>query len=101
MTDRDKFLTESMEIEYRDIPDSTCEKCGFIFSTKIDFSTWPSFGLLWGWAQKQEWFEKFLEHFANNFLEWGISEGERIAVKALIHPSRFADALYEYLKERK
>ena len=55
----------------------------------INFSTWQGFGQAWEWAQKQGWWEDF----------WIYSNDDN-GIIDFIHPDRFADALYEFLKDR-
>lgn len=101
-TERDKFLTEVMGICWHEQPikrEPYCIKCkqrrGHLVFTpnNVRFHTWPAFGLLFEWAQKQEWFAQFV-FFKTN------SDYDEIKIK-FIHPTRFADAVYQFLKERK
>ena len=92
---RDKFLTEAMELCWHDLVkvgkyQMACFKCGKAkqFALNPDFSTWQDFGQLWGWAIKQDWFVIFQYYYG-------------YVPKGLINPDKFADALYEYLKEIK
>lgn len=94
--ERNKFLTEAMGID-------ECDNCGTMPPDYCgcnivgigsgcgphNFSTWTGFGKLWEWAQKQEWFQSFYEAIG----EWEI-------INNYIHPDRFADAIYQFLKER-
>jgi len=118
--ERDKFLTEKMgqcwhnhsiiaggfvvnPFDHGKGPTRICDKCGQDWSSftvydrfgrvNPDLSTWPGFGLLWEWAQKQEWFTKFKYFYIGGATEVFMKLGESI------HPDKFADALYEYLKE--
>lgn len=83
MSERDKYLTEAMGGTY------------FNGSSKMiyrpDFSTWHDFGNLWEWAQKQYWWKDFIENLNITFIY-------TLIPTQFIHPSRFADAVYEYLK---
>lgn len=113
---RDKFLTEAMgECTHPELFDSKayqgrkiCRECGRIDSLchTIDFSTWTGFGKLWEWGQKQEWWESFI--IEGDFTHsWGTglipSEHEASWITAMldiVNPTNFANALYEFLKER-
>ena len=101
MSDRDKFLTEAMgecwhEQHIKNDKHIWCI-CGEEFTRGCDlrehiawrvenFSTWEGFGKLWEWAPKQEWWQDW---FGNNY----------IRIWYFIDPDRFADAVYEFLKE--
>ncbi len=109
-TERDKFLTEAMgdcwhEAKYLyqatpyDTPDYEC-RCGKRCSEKSfknnNFSTWEGFGKLWEWAQKQEWW--IYLGFIGNYTEQ-FTASEFTHKDCIINPDRFADAVYNYLKE--
>jgi hypothetical protein len=64
-----------------------------VLNDVIDFSTWTNFGKLWEWAQGQEWWSWFVHEYIFDSME-GFQD------LSLIHPDRFADALYQFLKER-
>ena len=91
---RDKFLTEAIgECWHSDDPDmhtftTRCRICGEAGET-TNFSTWQGFGKLWEWAQNQGWWEDF----------WIYSNDDN-GIIDFIHPDRFADALYEFLKDK-
>ncbi len=53
---------------------------------------WCKFGLLWDRAKEREWWDEFCK--ASPHKAWIIPIG-------LIHPDRFADALAEFLTQRK
>lgn len=61
----------------------------------IDFSTWFGFGELWEWSKEQDWCKEFRQIYLNK----AASEG--VIVAFLINPDRFANAVYEFLKEAK
>ena len=90
--ERDKFLTEAMGEcwhERRFPNQCSCGKklhSGAIITGNNDFSTWDCFGKLWNWSHKQEWWALF----RINYVE---------VIDSYIHPDRFADAVYEFLKE--
>lgn len=108
---RDKYLTKAMGecwhvldcCPEKDSDGITyhCELCNADFSfswDKVgsslkfnnDFSTWEGFGKLWEFCQKQEWWENL-----GNYLDSRTDVPE-----SLVHPDRFADAVFSYLKER-
>jgi hypothetical protein len=115
---RDKFLTEAMEkcwhgVDKEDKHTSIrCFKCNkfldgywvvtpkntaeFQISNKefIDFSTWQRFGELWEFVIRQKWLNDFLDvvgHFYTGY-ECNIET-------EFINPDRFANAVYEFLKQ--
>lgn len=61
------------------------------FHENTDFSTWEGFGKLWEACQKKEWWKIFV---------WrsGVRGRNLYLNLNLIHPDRFADAVYEFLK---
>jgi hypothetical protein len=125
---RDKFLTEAMGgcwHTYADNPDvyfhftkmcqeAECVVCRDIVPleskealsapepTQNDFSTWPGFGKLWEWAQQQEWKVQFAKYLGCSYCV--SSDPAQTGISSLrvefIHPDRFANAVYEFLKER-
>jgi len=94
-TERDKFLTEAMGQKYhrgRELH---------------DYSTWPAFGVLWEWAQQQEWFDLFqCCLYYHEYLKHCHRPGDerldndKVLHNELIHPDRFADAVCAFLKDR-
>lgn len=119
-TERDKRLTEAMgecihpkiilkksvNASRRDWDRYVCSKCFKeidaedtpfddndkpYFDLENDFSTGNGFIKLWEFCQKQEWWYDFL----NKDQCFGFA----ISV-SLIHPDRFSDAVYSYLKEK-
>lgn len=107
---RDRFLTEAMgecwhemevtgKVRLNGFQVERCKHCGkkddFLGDyTPNDFSTWEGFGKLWEWTQKQEWWIVFCQFESN------LSIDTSCIIKRLIHPDRFADAVYEFLRER-
>lgn len=103
---RNRFLTEAMGKCWHLIGESASGsgfyecRCGKVFALneyascndENDFSTWEGFGKLWEWAQEQEWWRAFALSFGNVHYDWLFRQDT-------IHPDRFADALYEFLKE--
>jgi hypothetical protein len=75
-----------------------CSKCGKMEmgfrcdeDEDIDFSTWDEFGMLWKWANEQDWWEDFTDknyHCCRTDLD-------------MINPDKFANIIYNYLKEKK
>jgi|LGVE01.1.fsa_nt_gb hypothetical protein len=81
---RDKFLIEEIGSERWNDYDRT--------EHGNTFSSWRGFGQLWGWAQRQGWWNHFVLH--------GIKYPNTRAIpQEIIHPDRFADAVYSFLKE--
>jgi len=72
-----------------------CSKCGIeIWARYINPSldTWEGFGWIWERAQKMEWWDRFMwEESLDHFRTW----------KYLVSPTRFRDALVEFLERRK
>ena len=58
-----------------------------------DFFTWTGFGLLWEWATKQEWWNHFMNDQSGKMVCFEVSYH-------LINPTNFANAIYEFLKEK-
>jgi hypothetical protein len=102
---RDKFLTEAMgecwhEAGTKRVNPFTyvCTKCGSNIKKNSynNFSTWEGFGKLWEWAQKQKWWGTFCSWLTIHKMK----EVKHYSwIEQFIHPDRFANALYEYLKE--
>ncbi len=67
------------------------EKIGLFFI--MDFSTWTYFGVLWEWAQKQEWWEELCATMEG----WSTGHYDLLL---LIQPDRFANIVYKFLKEK-
>jgi hypothetical protein len=98
MSERDKFLTEAMGEcwhECQPRQPHNCVKCpesvpdwGFVSDINPDFSTWTGFGKLAPWVEKKVLPSEVLplvtesRPFDDTF------------------PSRFANALYQFLKDR-
>lgn len=112
--ERDKFLTEVMgecwhkpkhgvwnEPDYEGTIKSVCTVCDVSLELipcceylPNNFMSWEGFGKLWEWASWQTWWEDFA------YSIHGIHEnGENL--KVLINPDKFADAIYDFLKNRK
>ncbi|MCK5236498.1 MAG: hypothetical protein KAR06_05870 [Deltaproteobacteria bacterium] len=103
MDEQNKFLTEAMgfcyhvwELKENFIDGHECIHCKKYWpmmpATQIDginFSTWVGFGKLWNWAIEQNWWDEFI---MRPFSQAHIIEN-------LINPERFANAVYEFLKE--
>ena len=107
-TERDRFLTEAMggvwlpTTNMGMVKGPTCKE-----STTTKFSTWAGFGKLWEWAQEQEWFDLFqCCLYYHEYLKHCHKPGDekldndKVLHNELIHPDRFAAAVYEFLRER-
>lgn len=99
--DRDKFLTEEMDECYHEgfrshgCSDAIrCNKCGGDFYQNLDFSTWDSFGKLYEWSIMQTWWYDF---FWNKLHNINPSYGRDFNYFN-IKPDRFANLLYDYLR---
>ena len=111
--DRDQFLTEAMGECWHEPGEQiiTCGKCGEILrglavgrpgggskiaiERKYNFDDWTGFGALWEWAQEQDRLVG---------LEIGLIHQDSSYVfipQKLIHPSRFADVVYQFLRVKK
>jgi hypothetical protein len=100
MSERDKCLTEAMGECWHTIKhhcsccDDWCSVCGIDAPEQNDFSTWEGFGKLWEWAQKQEWYYNFLKTVCPYKTDY-----PSVIHEDYIQPDRFANAVYEFLKE--
>jgi hypothetical protein len=65
-----------------------------------NFSTWQGFGFLWGWSQGQGWWEDFLYYMEDGYLRCNCPTIMLWLAPNFIHPDLFADAVYQFLKER-
>lgn len=65
---------------------SSLEGCIVSINENNSFSNWNGFGKLWEWTEKQEWFKDF----------WATIKDTK---QQYINPDRFANAMYEFLKE--
>jgi hypothetical protein len=99
--ERNKFLTELVT---GDKAKWICHECDIISQRKIcdckgagwsryNFSTWDGFGKLKEWAEKREWWKQFKCDVRYNGWHYALDDD-------LIHPDRFAEAIYEFLKEK-
>ena len=103
-TERDRFLTEAMGECWHEEDDAfpnryVCIHCkrSWPFGIPINnFPAWTGFGKLWEWAKEQDWWERFTNY---NFVAFYSHDSRGIDLQ-LIHPDRFADAVYTFLKER-
>lgn len=75
--ERDKYLTEKMGYCWHD--------------WHTDFSTWEGFGKLWEWCTKKA--SPML------FEAMEISFNGDMITQDIINPDKFADAVYEFLKQ--
>jgi hypothetical protein len=102
-TERDKYLTEAMGLCFhprrRKVESFggfvwVCRTCHRTNPIRINFDSPDGFFKLWNWAQGQEWWVEFIrEHYTYtaNTRSWEL-------VDSLVHPTRFADAVYDYLR---
>lgn len=116
--ERDQFLTEAMgecwhkwdELNKCDnsydhnVYLYECSKCkkqgeeheyGYHNMNNNNFSTWEGFGILWNWAQQQEWFEYICRKILYPPI---LSNYTSVYLK--INPEVFANTLYEFLRSR-
>jgi hypothetical protein len=107
--ERDKFLTEYFgECWHKSAPREgdyktalTCRLCGVVMSTTNkphDFSTPDGFFWLWNKCQEQEWWTVKSPFWAG-YTAYK-SHGRFKIGEAFINPDRFADTLYQFLKEK-
>ncbi|RLB94674.1 MAG: hypothetical protein DRH26_00535 [Deltaproteobacteria bacterium] len=103
--ERDKFLTEEVldecwhEFSYPDW--CVCIKCKAHYNPEEakkyehnNFSTGDGFIKLWSTAMEKDWWSNFCRIYGTDGCNCWLSEIE------IIYQDRFADALYEFLKER-
>ena len=124
--ERDKLLTEKLgfcwheNLPYRHEGTSVagyfCKDCNTLFQgiTKEyalknaekknpNFSEWNSFGKLWDFATKQKWWNDFLIQSKLAYKDY--EQSERFMrytskVFSIVNPDKFADKLYDYLKDK-
>ena len=91
-TERDKSLTEAMgECWHESNLQGVCKHCkAHNYPYTNNFSTWEGFGKLWVWASSQVGLLRMItnELDKNDSYRW----------THWVHPDRFADAVYAYLK---
>ena len=104
--ERDKYLTEAMgECWHEDFP--VCIKCGVIYDItvweedRVDFSSAEGFFKLWSWVQVQSWFESFMCKYGSvSYVTFSGGKVDSMHLNTnLINPDRFANTVYEFLKE--
>lgn len=79
-----KYLTEAMGIKRFDLFNK--------------LSKWEQFGVCWEWAQQQEWWGEFVMRHMGC---WSKGEDHSPNIDSgIINPTRFATAIYNFLKER-
>jgi len=72
-----------------------CEVCG-LFRSNPNFDTWEGFGWMWERASEKEWWISFLDLLQSaDLMDWGDALSFQY-----IHPTRFKEALKEYLEEK-
>ena len=109
MTDqeKDKLIVETLGEHHPDMifPECICKICGkrqMEHSVPYYLDNWEGLGWIWGLAQKMEWWDEFLnflwhKEYPKTFCPC-MDDG--IPVK-YIPPTRFRDALAEFLERRK
>ncbi len=106
MNERDKFLTEEVLNEcwhewgwQHDTPKGhyKCILCHEIELDKNnnDFSTPEGFFKLWNAAKEKDWWMLFVTKAYDKVEFWGCLS----FIEEIVHPDRFADAVYNFLKE--
>lgn len=104
MTDgQNKFLTEVMGLNWYTKEDENPNWPAQFQAKNIHFSTWTGFGNLWEWSQKQDWWGAFYASLHYNTITGfnGINyEYEKRLEEYYVNPERFANAVYEFLKEK-
>ena len=114
MEELNKFLTEWMGDCYHEFKNCManqggdgfiCDICEESFKgtsvalieiqTRNDFLTWEGFGLLWGWANEQDWWDDF-------WIDNGKCDDkfEMFINETLIDPEEFAKAVVQYLEKK-
>ena len=110
--ERDRYLTEAMgKCWHRGTsfvqPDGSrrfgCSKCGSTEGRHL-FKNWSSFGLLWEWATKQEWWNRVVYSGVTTLADTENGK-ERIIIGGvetvscnLINPDHLANAIYKLIK---
>ena len=106
-----KLLTEAIGNCWHEWPDlyndgmlskhDQCTKCGKYrdeaLNELIDFTSWIGFGVLWEWANKQEWWADFIYNYYNVH-NYKISLSVTLKI---VNPTKFSAAVYEFLKDKK
>jgi hypothetical protein len=119
--ERDKFLTEALyqcyshtlveidnvigcstcglEIGYGTLDESIYE--WYKDTPPFDFNTWEGFGVLFVWCRRQDWWNSEFTLWVETDEPVGFKEvADSFIKESLINPSRFADAVYDFLKEK-
>ncbi len=91
--ERDKYLVKAMGECYTTKP--VYFLMGQIRNVPVyNFSTSDGFFKLWNWAQDQEWWDEWIDSTVKGCFT------RKDALEMYVHPDRFADEIYSYLKER-
>lgn len=95
MIQRDKYLLKKMGVQFTKPTHGsccTCQTCGWPYDDCVcmEFCEWEGFGLLWEWANQQNWWNEFWRVSFDDYLE--VDD-----VMKLINPDKFADAVFSYL----
>lgn len=99
--ERDKLLTEAMghcwhEFPFRGKDSNYCVHCGMFLGRKIEFSSWDGMGELVSYLEETEQLEKML---VTMYQKWKADHaGFNCFTLKMFNPDRFADAVYEFLK---
>lgn len=76
-----------------------CSACG---PSRFSDGEDSGFGKLWEWTQQQEWIEVFFDYYRDSQII--IAANQKVIYEhwymEFIHPGRFANAVYEFLKGR-
>lgn len=104
-TERDRFLTEALGLCWHEFPTPInnfappCSKCnGSPLKLNILFSSWHGFGILWEWASKKEWWQKFGDFIYSKYYN-GDLDITICMLEYFINPDKFADVIYEFLNK--
>lgn len=106
--ERDQFLTEALgacwhdvhrdswENDYGDLViEYRCVKCKALSPMQNDFSTWNSFGWLFEKCQSKDWWDAWVDATVRTCF----TRAE--ALNKYISPDRFANSIWEFLREKK
>lgn len=90
---RDKYLLGKIGVPY------TAE-----FISWIEGTPWYWFGMIWDWANEQDWWEDFLQEtwreLSNHRQQDRVLDMQMGVRMELINPQRFADDIYNFLQRR-
>jgi hypothetical protein len=101
--ERDKYLTLAMGHCFHERDDGLCAfRCRHCHAgnlsdgvpSNVRFDAWTGFGVLWPWAQKQDWFFDFKFWYSNKNTQYAM-------IHALVDPNALADGIWDYLIGKK